>query len=120
MNEFILVGAAFFLLCFGSLIVSELFRFGFAVADKLLENSGRIIKAPFKIAFKLISMGFKFCIKKFGKQNYYTVRPINDHENITPLELQRMRNHNHQLKNIGNASVEIEYTQPKLKIVKGK
>jgi hypothetical protein len=113
MNELILLGVAFFIFCFGSLILNEIFRFGFAVADKLLENSGRIIKAPFKVAFKLISLGIRFLLKKFGKADYYTVRPIYDNQNITPLELQRMRNHNHQtLKNIGNASVEIEYTQP--------
>ena len=75
MNELILLGVAFFIFCFGSLILNEIFR--------------------------------------FGKADYYTVRPIYDNQNITPLELQRMRNHNHQtLKNIGNASVEIEYTQP--------
>ena len=110
MNELILLFAAFFIFCFGSLILSEVFRFGFAVADKLLENSGRILRAPFKVVFKLMSLVFKFGFKKLKtNQDEYSVRPIQ----ITPLELQQMRNHQLRAGN-KNVPVEIEYTQPKL------
>jgi hypothetical protein len=107
MSELILLGVAFFMICFGSLILKRTIDFGFAVADKLLENSGRIIKAPFKVAFKLIGLGIKFILKKSGKKDYYTVRPV---PTITPLELQQMRNN--QLRSAGIQSVEIEYIQP--------
>lgn len=104
MNELILLFAALFLFLFGSVILTKLIEFGFAVADKLLQNSGRILIAPFKIAFKLIMLVFKKL-----DQDKFTIRPIQD---ITPLELQQMRNT--QLRNTANrhAPVEIEYTQP--------
>ena len=90
MEKLILLFIALFMFCFGSLILTKLIDFGFAVADKLLQNSGRIIKAPFKVIFKLIVTLFKFVFKKSNaaEQDDYTIRPFN----ITPLELQQMRN----------------------------
>jgi hypothetical protein len=114
MTELILVGLAFFMICFGSLILKKAIDFGFAVADKMLENFGRIVRGPFKMAFKLISLGIKFLVNKYRKEDAYTVRPV---PIVTPLELQQMRNN--QLRSTGLQSVEIEYIQPSKNLTKG-
>lgn len=108
MNELILLFGAFFVLMTGVQFISSMMDFGFAVADKVLQNWGRIAKAPFKILV--------FFYQKWKKsREYYTVTPIN----MTSSEIQSLSQPTLN-KKLGHAPVETEYTQPKLKIVKGK
>ena len=109
MSELVLLFAALFLFCFGYIILSKLIEFGFAVADKALENSGKLFKLPFILVFKLSSLIFKFLFKKFNNkyEDQFSVRPIH----ITTLELQQMRKNNLRT-GIKNMPVEIEYSQP--------
>lgn len=110
MIEMILLFIVFCGFCFGATILEKVVGFGFAVADKMLANSGKLVKAPFKIAFKLIGMAFRFVFKKKSNESdAYTVRPVHM---ITPLQLQQMRNQQLSLGS-NKAPVEIEYIQPK-------
>lgn len=91
--ELIMLCIALFVFCFGSVIAIRAIEFGFAVGDKALEHSGTLMKLPFKLAFKLICFLGKRLIRHLMKSKpyEYTVKPIFD---VTPLELQHMRNKN--------------------------
>lgn len=106
MSEIILLFVAFFSVMIGVQIITSALDIGFAVADKVLANFGRIMKAPFKIVFKLIAL-----VNKKYTQDRFTVRPIGE---ITPLELQQMRNTQLRAANNGRSvPVTIEYAQPR-------
>lgn len=111
MSKLLLLAIAAFVFCFGSVILMRLIEFGFAVADKSLENSGKLVKLPFQVTFKLIAYSIRWVFKQLNtkRPDEYTVTPL---YKVTPLHLQHMRN---SLLSSDNKQdpVVIEYTQPK-------
>lgn len=105
--ELLMLCVALFLFFFGSVIAMRTMEFGFRVGDKALQSSGKIVKLPFKIAFKLICFLGKYLIKRLMKNTpqEVTIKPIFD---VTPLELQQMRNNN-RLQSGKREAVLIEY-----------
>ena len=91
--ELIMLCIALFVFFFGSVIAMQAIEFGFRVGDKALEASGKLVKLPFKIAFKLICIAGKHLIKRLmkNKPQEVTIKPI---VAVTPLELQHLRNNN--------------------------
>ena len=91
--ELIMLCIALFVFFFGSVIAMQAIEFGFRVGDRTLEASGKLVKLPFMIAFKLICFAGKHLIKRLmkNKPQEVTIKPIFA---VTPLELQHMRNNN--------------------------
>lgn len=91
--ELIMLCVALFVFFFGSVVALKAIEFGLAVGDKALEASGKLTKLPFVLAFKLIRFAGKYLIKRLMKNKPEEVRikPIFD---VTPLELQHLRNNN--------------------------
>jgi len=111
MSKLLLLAIAAFVFCFGSVILMRLTEFGFAVADKSLENSGKLVKLPFQVAFKIIKHSARWVFKKLKTQRpaEYTVTPI---YKVTPLHLQQMRSSLLSIADKREHDV-IAYTQPK-------
>ena len=100
MSDLILIFAAFVALFIGLQLIGSFIEFGFAVADKVLQNFSRIAKAPFKI--------IAFCYQKWKKsREFYTVTPIHDTRSETQRLSQPTLN-----KTLGHQPVEIEYVKP--------
>lgn len=91
--ELLMLCIALFVFFLGSVIVKRVVEFGFRLGDKALESTGTLVKLPFRIAFKLISFAGNKLIKRLVKNQHQelTIKPIFD---VTPLELQYMRNNN--------------------------
>lgn len=82
-----------FVVLFGGLFCEKCLTFGFLVADKALENSVKLLKLPFVVVLKLISSLGKLIFKQLKKQRTEEVH-ITPIFNVTPVELQHMRNKN--------------------------
>lgn len=91
--ELLMLCIGLFVFFLGSVIVTQVVEFGFRLGDKALESAGTLVKLPFLIAFKLISFAGNRLIKRLVKNQpqELTIKPIFD---VTPLELQYMRNNN--------------------------
>ena len=91
--ELIMLCIALFAFLLGSVIVTHVIEFGFRLGDKTLVLAGTLLKLPFLMAFKLICFSGKHLIKRLMKNKPQEIRikPIFD---VTPLELQYMRNNN--------------------------
>lgn len=84
-----------FIFFFGSLILQRAIMFGFDLADKALENSGKLVKLPFVVTFKILAFSAKFIFKrlKTNRLDEVSLRPIYD---ITPKPMQLQAQGNHR------------------------
>ena len=105
MDKLLLLGAVLFVAVFGGLIVERVLTICFNLFDKLIENSGKLLKFPFRLAFFLVKTQAKILFKmgSFFAQVIFTLLKKNKQEavhltpvfNVSPLELQQMRNFNY-------------------------
>lgn len=94
--ELVLLFVALFVFFFGSALAASALNYGLSMGDKTVQSFGYIFKQVFLFAFKCLLMLCKLVFNKVmsnrraqSMQTPYSVKPIYD---VTPLDLQYMRN----------------------------
>lgn len=94
--ELVLLFVALFVFFFGSALAASALNYGLNIGDKTVQSFGFILKKVFIFSFKCLWMICKLVLKKVmsnrqsqATQTPYSVKPIYD---VTPLDLQYMRN----------------------------
>jgi hypothetical protein len=103
--DFLYLLFAVFLMYFGCVVVVKLCEYGLYLGDNVQALTGKLLKLPFRLALKIIEFSARLVIKKYMTKEEFLVSPI---LNVTPLELQQMRNNN-QLQSGKRPPVTIEY-----------